>query len=61
MELRAEILYEQHRFEEARSEALCAADIYDELGAAKDVGECRELLRKIEKELDTPVASSAFL
>ena len=49
--------YEQDRFEEAKSEALCAANIYDKLGAAKDLERCRKLLRYIEEELNTPVAS----
>jgi len=56
-ERQAGILYRQHRLEEARSEALRAADIYEKLGAAKDVGDCRHLLRGIEKELNSPVAS----
>ena len=57
MEEQAQILYEQHRFEEARSEALHAADIYEKLGAAKNVESCRRFLRDIEKTLNTPVAS----
>ena len=57
MELQAIVWYDQHRLEEAKSEALRAADIYDKLGAAKDVEDCRELLRDIEKEMRTPVAS----
>jgi len=49
-ELQATFLYQQDRFEEARSDALCAADIYEKVGAAKDVGDCRELLRMIDEE-----------
>jgi tetratricopeptide (TPR) repeat protein len=56
--LQAGIWYRQHRLEEARSEALRAVEIYEKLGAAKDTEDCRELLQKIEKELNTPVASS---
>ena len=56
-ERKAEVLYWQHRLEEARSEALRATDIYEKLGAAKNVGDCRYLLRGIEKELNIPVAS----
>jgi len=52
-------LYKQHRLEEARSEALRAADIFDKLGAAKSVGRCRDLLRVIEEELNSPVASGS--
>jgi tetratricopeptide (TPR) repeat protein len=57
MEEQAWILYKQHRLEEAKSEALHVADIYEKLGAAKDVEDCRELLRDIEEELNAPVAS----
>ena len=57
MELQARVWYRQHRLEEARSEALRAADVYEKLGATEDVEDCRELLRDIENELNTPVAS----
>ena len=57
MELQAEIWYEQHRLEEARSEALHAAQIYEKLGAAKDMEDCAKLLRMIEEGLSAPVAS----
>ena len=52
MQLQANLWYKQHRFEEARSEALRAADIYNTLGAAMDTESCRTLLRDIQKELD---------
>ena len=48
MELQASVWYDQHRLEEARSEALRAADVYEKFGAAEDVEICRGLLRKIE-------------
>ena len=57
MEMQAWIWYRQHRFEEARPEALRAADIYEWLGAAEDVEHCRELLRFIEKPSTPPAAS----
>jgi len=57
IELQARVLYEQHRLEEARSEALRAAEIYEKLGVAKDVEDCRDLLRDIGEELGSPVAS----
>jgi len=57
-ERQAGVLYEQHRLEEARSEALRAADIYERLGAAKGAEDCRDLLRDIGEELDSlPVSS----
>ena len=57
MMMQAGIWFRQHRFEEARSEALRAADGYERLGAAKEAEECKMLLRCIEMELDTKVAS----
>jgi len=56
-EEQARIWYKQDRLEEARSEALQVADLYEKLGAAKDLERCRELLQDIEMELNTPVAS----
>jgi tetratricopeptide (TPR) repeat protein len=56
MEQQAKIWYDRHALEEARSEALRAVDVYEKLGAAKNVEDCRELLRKVEKELNGPVA-----
>jgi len=55
--LQARVWYNQHRLEEAKSEALRAADVYEKIGAAKDLEDCRGLLRDIEKGLNTPVAS----
>jgi tetratricopeptide (TPR) repeat protein len=57
MELQASVLYQQHRLEEARTEALRAVDIYAKLGAARDMENCRKLLQKIENELNAPVSS----
>jgi len=57
IELQAWVWYDQRRLEEAKSEALRAADIFDKLGAAEDVEGCRKLLRDIGKELNGPVAS----
>ena len=49
MELQARIWYQQCRLEDARCEALGALEIYEKLGAAEDVGDCRELLQRIER------------
>ena len=57
MELQANTWYKQHRLEEARSEALRAADIYERVGAKEDVEDCRVLLRGMQEELDTVVSS----
>jgi len=51
MELQARFLYRQHRFEEARSEVLRSTDVYEKVGAAKEVEDCRRLLQRIEKAM----------
>ena len=51
MELQANFWYDQHMFEKAKFEASCAINAYEKIGAASDVEDCRELLRKID-ELD---------
>ena len=40
-------------FDEAKSEALRAADLFEKLGAAKGLERCRKLLRDIEKGTET--------
>ena len=57
-EQQAWVWYKQCKLEEARSEALRAADVYEKLGAAKDVENCRKLLQRIQKKLDRPITSS---
>ena len=50
MEMQARIWYGQHRFEEAKSEGLCALEIYEKLGAEGDAGRCRNLLQLLNEE-----------
>ena len=57
MELQAQAWCIESRLEEARSEALCAIDAYEKLGAGKDVERCRELLLMIEQEIEEPLTS----
>ena len=57
MQLQANILYQQCRFEEAKLEVLGAVDILEKLGAAHALEGCRELLRYIDEETKNPVAS----
>ena len=45
----ARIWLQQGRLEDAKSEALRALEVYKKLGAAKDVGYCRDLLQRIER------------
>jgi len=40
----------QRRFGEARSETLCAAEVFEKLGAVRDLETCKDLLRKIDSE-----------
>jgi len=54
MELQARVWYNQHRLEEARSEVLRAADVFEKLGAAKDLEGCRKLLQIVQ---NNPTAS----
>jgi len=49
MELQADFWYQQHQFEEAKSEVLLAAAMYEKVGAARDVEDCRVLLQKIQR------------
>ena len=51
MGMQAGIWYRQRRLEDAKSEALRALEIYERLGAAKNVENCRKLLRRIEKAM----------
>ena len=57
MELQASLWYQRHRFEEAKSEALRAVDVYERLGASTRLERCRNLLRRIEEKVDNPVTS----
>ena len=52
-ELEAVIWYKEHRLEEAKSEALRAADTFETLGATKQVEVCRKLLQRIENGVET--------
>ena len=51
MQLQAMVWYDQDRLEEARTEALRAADVYENLGATKGMELCTNLLRDIEDSL----------
>ena len=53
MELQARIWFQQHKFEEAKLEALHALEICEKLGAARDVGDCKRLLRKVEQATES--------
>ena len=52
MEGQARLWYEQRRFDEAKSEALRALEVYEKLGAAKDAEDCRGILHDIERAIE---------
>jgi tetratricopeptide (TPR) repeat protein len=60
MELQAEILCEQGKFEEAEAEILRAIDVFMKLGAANDLEDCRKFLQYIKKGTIKPVTSGEF-
>ena len=47
--MQARIWYLQHRLEDAKSEVSHALEIFEKLGAANDVANCRDLLQKIKQ------------
>ena len=49
--LQARIWYRQRRLEEAASEALRALEIFEKVGAAKELGRCEALIRIIERAM----------
>ena len=55
-QLQAKFWCGQYRLEQARSEALRTADIFEKLGAVQDLETCRGLLQWIEEEINGPVA-----
>jgi len=62
MQLQANIWYSQERLEQAKSEGLRAADVYEKLGAARDLEMCRKLLQWIDDKMkmNGPVASDGL-
>ena len=51
-ELQASIWYRQLRLEEARAETLHAIEMYEKLGVMKEVGDCKVLLKKVERAMN---------
>jgi len=50
MELQARFWYTQHRLGEAKSETLHAVEVYQKLGATRELERCRQLLGEIDSE-----------
>ena len=59
MRLQAVLCHRQDRLEQARSEALRAADIFEKLGATNDLEKCRNLVQQIEREMVNPANPDA--
>ena len=53
-ELQALLWWWQGRFEEARSEALCAVDLLQKIGAIQDLEICRDLITRIDARMRSP-------
>jgi len=54
MELLAQVFYEQHRLNEAKSEVLRAVGMFEKLGKMQNVESCREFLQDIEAGMESP-------
>ena len=52
MWLQAKVLFQQDGFEEAKSEALGAVDVFEKLGASKKAEACRQFLKRIEEQMN---------
>jgi len=61
VELQAGFWHRQRRFEEAKSEALDAIEMFEKLGATDDAERTRELLQQINSELLTAVPLLVFI
>ena len=61
MELQAQILYKEYKLEEAKAEALSAANVFERLGAMDKVESCSIILQKIEEEKKKLVTSGKLL
>ena len=61
MTLQARFWLQEHKLEEAKFEVLGAIDVFEKLGAAKDLELCRGILRDIEKETEKTVTSGELL
>ena len=57
MQLQAYFWYCQGMYEKAKIEVSRAADVYEKLGAAHNLEECRELLQWIDEEMSNLVVS----
>lgn len=56
-QLQARFWYTQCRFEEAKSGVLCAADMFEKLGAMKELKSCKVFLQDIRRKRKKLVSS----
>ena len=61
MEQQAKTWYKERKFEEAESEVLRAASLFEKIGAARDAERCRAALQLIKQEMKEPVTSGELL
>ena len=61
MWLQARIWYKQCRFEEAKSEALRAAEAFEKVGAVEPAEDCRALLQNIKEKMSESDVGGEFL
>ena len=57
MKLQATFWCNQRRLEGAKSGILRAIEVFEKLGAAKDIEDCRKLLQRIDEEMNSLVVS----
>ena len=50
MQMQAKIWHKQGQLGKAKSEALCALEIFEKVGAARDAGVCKDLLQQLDGE-----------
>ena len=58
MKLQGQVWFEQGKLQEAKSEALCAIGVFEKLGAAGDLDDCRKLLRDAEEKMEKLIVTS---
>ena len=57
MELQAWVWHREGRFEDAKAEILRAVDVFERLGAAKELERCRDTLQSTEEAINEPATS----
>ena len=57
MELQANFWYDQRMFEKSKFEVSHAADVYEKLGAERDLGRCRKHLQELGEQINNPAVS----